>query len=133
MIDFSFCYTKNEEKESIKVIESLKKLGYSFNVNDVDMDKVIIISLTIKSKLDDILSSYNWLEEQFDYSSTHYLKLMPFFIYDSTSDDPEESFDKYVGEIYETIFSGEFKPYCWNLNSKNPEIEFKRVLEQYSE
>lgn len=133
MTKFSFCYTKNEEKDAKEVISNFLKSGVSFKENEVDFKNAIIICLNKDSKKDDILNEYPWLKNQFEYSSENYLKVMPFFIYHSRKENPEELFENNVGEIYEDIFSGEFKPYGWDLDSKNPEVEFDRVLEQYSE
>ncbi len=133
MTDFSFCYTKNEELDAKEVVSCLKNVGYKFDENKVDFNKVIIICLNKDSKKDDVLNSYPWLKDQFFYSSENYLKIMPLFIYHSNDEDIEKLFEDNVGELYEHIFSGEFKPYGWDLDSKNPEIEFDRVLEQYSE
>ena len=133
MTDFSFCYTKNEEFDAKEVVSCLKNIGYKFDENKVDFNKVIIICLNKDSKKEVLLNSYPWLKDQFLYSSENYLKVMPLFIYHSNDEDIEKLFEDNIGDLYEDIFSGEFKPYGWNLDGNNPEREFDRVLEQYSE
>ena len=42
----------------------------------------------------------------------------------------DDLFEEGLGEVYEELFSGEFKPYGWDLDDENTIQEFERVLEE---
>lgn len=129
-------YAPCDKEAALKVLSELKKLGYDvLLVKDKPLypEEVILALFTEDTDREEFLKALPWLKEQKDYSSLKYLRVMPFFVYSSKKTDPEEAFEGNPGELYEDIFSGEFKPYGWDLDRKDPEVEFKRVLSDYEE
>ena len=129
-------YGKSDSKDVLLFIKSLERLSHSvFIVNDVLLDEngLVLVPFSSKTDLGELLSSLGFLRRQKEFSSIPYLKIMPVFLYHSSKEDPEEAFEGNAGEVYESIFSGEFKPYGWDLDSRNPEVEFDRVLKSYLE
>ena len=96
-------------------------------------DGIVIVILTVDTTEEGLFSSLPWLKEQFSRSSYRGFRLMPFFVYDSKVIDPEEAFEGNVGEVYENVFSGEFKPFGYDTSDKNAFEEFDRILDEYSE
>lgn len=135
MTELYLSYTQRDKSEALEVIQRLRRISYDPIETDsiVDKSKVILILLSRKTKKEELFREIPFLGEQWKYSSRRHLKLMPFFVYHSSKEDPEVTFEDNVMDLYEDIFSGEFKPYAWDLDSDNPEVEFKRVLEDYSE
>lgn len=135
MTELFLTHTEKDKAEALKVIERLKKLSYDIidTKQVVDESKVILILLSEKTIEEDLFKEIPFLQEQWKYSSRKHLKLMPFFVYHSSKENPEKAFEEHVMDIYEDIFSGEFKPYAWDLDSDHPEVEFERVLDEYSE
>ena len=99
----------------------------------VDPDALTAIILSNDTTLEGLFQAAPWLKEQFEYCSYPHLKLMPIFVYASSKEDPEVAFEGPVGELYEELMSGEFKPFGFDLDAKNPLEEFPRILEEYSE
>lgn len=131
-----FAYTPSDKDVALQVKDKLQSLGYELTLLEdkpVDEEGVILALFTSDTKEEEFLTSLPWLAKQQEYSSIHYLKVMPFFVYHSRKEDPEEAFEGNAGELYDEVFSGEFKPYGWDLDSSTPETEFARVLENYSE
>ncbi len=129
-------YGKSDSKDVLPFIKSLEKLSHNvFVVKDVLLDEegLVLIPFTSSTDEADLLSTLGFLRRQKDFSSIPYLKIMPVFLYHSSKEDPEVAFEGNAGKVYEDIFSGEFKPYGWDLDAIHPEIEFDRVLESYLE
>lgn len=135
-MNFQLGYGKSDSKDVLLFIKSLERLSHSvFIVNDVLLDEngLILVPFSSRTDLGELLSSLGFLRRQKEFSSIPYLKIMPVFLYHSSKEDPETAFEGNAGEVYESIFSGEFKPYGWDLDSQNPEAEFDRVLKSYLE
>ena len=111
----------------------LEKAGYQLNVNAVkfDPDTLAMLILSDNVEMEDLFLVAPWLKKQYEYCSYPHLKLMPVFVYDSTKVDPEEAFEGKVGELYEELMSGEFKPFGFDKAKENPLEEFPRILDEY--
>lgn len=128
-------YSKRDEEIAKEIIQTLS-LNYDLKVTNshlLDANAVTIILFSSSTKEDELFDELPWLKEQRKRSSVKHLKLMPLFAYHSKAEDPEHEFEKEVGNLYEDIFSTEFKPFGWDFDSKNPEEEFPSILKQYSE
>lgn len=113
----------------------LEKQGYVLHYvldDDFINDKVILLPFVIETKKEDFLS-LSFLKNQYEKSTIQHLKIMPVFIYDSRQINSEEAFEDKIGEIYDDVFSGEFKPFGFDVEDKYPLKEFERILEQYDE
>lgn len=131
--NLQIAYSDIDSKYVLDVIKQLKSEYHLTRIySDPLNDDVILAIFTKFTKKDNFLSALPWLNKQLEYSSISHLKVMPFFIYDSQIDDPEEIFNGETGELYEDIFSTEFKPFGWDIIHPNLK-EFKRVLETYRE
>ena len=129
-------YPTSEKENAKKVEAALSSLGYEvIEVKEKPLypEEVILAIFSSKTEEKDFLRDLPWLEKQKEYSSIHYLHVMPFFVYSSKEEDPEKAFEGKAGELYEDVFSGEFKPFGWDFASKDPAQEFARVLEDYQE
>lgn len=129
-------YPKSEKENAEKVEEALSALGYEVvEVKEKPLypEEVILALFSSKTKESEFLHDLPWLEKQKEYSSIAYLHVMPFFVYSSKEEDPEVAFEGNAGELYEDVFSGEFKPYGWDFASPDPAQEFVRVLGDYQE
>lgn len=120
---------RNEVEEVKKV---LLKEGFAFvEANrEVDPSHLVLVFLTPKSTVDSLMKEIPWLANQYEESSYRYLRAMPFIPYHPKDEDIDELFDAGLGEVYETVFSGEFKPYGWDLDDPHTVKEFLRVLEE---
>lgn len=131
-----FAYAPFDKDAAEKVLKGLREKGYEvLEVKEKPLypEEVILALFTEKTDPDEFLKALPWLKEQKDYSSIARLRVMPFFVYSSKKADPEKAFEGQAGELYGDIFSGEFKPYGWDLDSADPAAEFARVLEDYEE
>lgn len=129
-------YTEIEEKDAAKLAEGLKELGYKtvrIQEKPEDDENVLLLLLNRNSRKEAIEKESPWIKNQFDFSSIPHLKIMPVFLYHPEDGDPEVQFENTVLDIYEELFSGEFKPFAWNLDENEPDKEFLRVLDEYSE
>ena len=130
-----YIYASKEDKNNAeKFIEALSKAGYktvlaSSSPKENDFVLLILSSDTTKESL---LSSCPFLLEQFELSSFKGFRLMPVLVY-SSKVGLDETWDSGVGDIYDELISGEFKPFGFDLDSKEPLKEFPRILEEYSE
>lgn len=70
------------------------------------------------------------LKEQLEYSSIKHLRILPLFVYDGRRLDPEECFEGATGEFVESIFSGEFKPYGYDVSRDNNIKELLSIIEE---
>ena len=94
---------------------------------------LVLFCLDMDSTEEEIYASAPWLKEQFDYSSLKGLRLMPFLLYHSGKGDIEDQVEENLAETIEAVFSGEFKPYGFDLDSSAPLSEFDTVLHNYEE
>ena len=129
-------YALKDEAKASSVLTHLSEIGYDIAPipSFIDPEAGIYLVLFSKdTKEEELLSACPWIKEQFAYSSLRGLRVMPFYVYSSLEEDVEASFEGEVGQLYENVFSGEFKPYGYDVSRSDPEIEFARVLEEYSE
>ncbi len=133
MLQFAYPEDLSSEADEIRFriqsVHSLNRISKAL----LDEDSLILLVFGIDAKKKNYLEEFPWLKEQLERSSIKRFKVMPILVYHSASSDPESLFDGELGNFYESIFSGEFKPYGWDLDSDSPEKEFERVLEQYLE
>ena len=119
-------------KRALAFKEAAKSLvDISLNPTAFDPESLAAIILSNQTTMEGLFQAAPWLEEQYEYCSYPHLKLMPIFVYSSKKEDPEEAFEGPVGEIYEELMSGEFKPFGFDVDAKNPLEEFPRILEEY--
>ncbi len=133
MNNLQISYVQEDEKEVLEVLEALRKKGYSFFCDNTTLhEDVILFLFTKKTKIEDVFSEIPFLKKENDKSSFHYLKIMPFYLYHSSKEDPEATLSEEEC-LYMELFSGEFKPFGADLDSIDPLFEFDRILESYSE
>ena len=136
MEPLQLAFIQNDRSIAEKIALSLSEGGFEVTLvqKSIDPKKIVLVLLTKDSVEKELYSSFPWLKEQNDFSSYRGFRLMPLFAYDSTKEDPEKIFEGEFGEMMEEVFSGEFKPFGWDLSEKKMSPEFVRVLEEgYSE
>lgn len=126
-------YIKEDEKEVLPLLKVLEKKGYSFYIENTSLhEDVILFLFTKKTMIEDVFLEIPFLKKENSRSSFHSLKVMPFYLYHSSIEDPEETLSDEEC-LYMELFSGEFKPFGSDLDSQDPLFEFERILESYSE
>ena len=122
-----------DAKDAALFASALEQDGYPCLLNPTSFDgkTLAAILLSERASLDGLYGAAPWLKEQYEYSSFPHLSLLPVFVYASSKTDPEEAFEGKVGELYEELMSGEFKPFGFDKDAKNPLAEFQRILEGY--
>ena len=130
-----YIYASKEDKNNAERFNSaLNEAGYSSvlaSSSPKENDFVLLI-LSSDTTKESLLSSCPFLLEQFELSSFKGFRLMPVLVY-SSKVGLDETWDSGVGDIYDELISGEFKPFGFDLDSKDPLKEFPRILEEYSE
>ena len=114
---------------------SLFKRGYANEQlrKEPQDGSLVLFLLDMETTAEEIYRDVPWIEEQFDHSSLKHLRLMPFLIYQSSLGNVEEQVENLLSETLESVFSGEFKPYGYDLDAADPLEEFSSVLEGYEE
>ena len=97
---------------------------------EMDPNLVTLVFLTPGVSLDELFDAFPWLKQEHERSSSPYLRLFPFIPYHPSRENIDDLFEEGLGEVYEELFSGEFKPYGWDLDDENTIQEFERVLEE---
>lgn len=133
MEKFQISYIKEDEKEVLPLMEALEKKGYSFYIDNTSPhEDVILFLFSKKTRIEDVFLEIPFLKKENSHSAFHSLKVMPFYLYHSSLEDPEETLSE-DDCLYMELFSGEFKPFGCDLDSQDPLFEFDRILESYSE
>lgn len=131
-----FAYLERNADIAKKIISQIEEKGYKIQEVSAELkyeNALIFLIFDKNATKEEYDLKFPWLKNQLEYSSIKKFKLMPIFIYHSKVDEPESLFDGPIGEFYESIFSGEFKPYGYDLDNLNPLDEFDNVLENYLE
>ena len=134
--NLQLAYEDQNRDLALKIGRILGENGFKVELvqEDIDPKKVTLILINIYSKEETLFSCLPWLKDQFGYSSLKGFRLFPILVYSPSKEDPEVLFEGELGELYENVFSGEFKPFGWNEESDVLDPEFKRILEEsYSE
>lgn len=101
---------------------------------EVDPTTLVVVVLTPSVTSKQLFSSFPWLKGQFALSSYKGFRLMPLIAFDPSKVDIERAYEGSLGETMEEVFSGEFKPFGWDVRKKEADPEFFRILEEsYSE
>ncbi len=134
--NLQLAYEDQNRDIALKIGRILGENGFEVELvqKDIDPKRLTLILINIYSKEETLFSSLPWLKDQFGYSSLKGFRLFPILAYSPSKEDPEVLFEGELGELYENVFSGEFKPFGWNEESSVLDPEFKRILEEsYSE
>lgn len=132
MMKLQLLFPQSLVRRADEVASSLKKAGFVVTLNPKDFDEnelglaLFIKEMDPESYLEDV----PFIKQQLDYSSVKHLRILPFFIYDGKEDDPEELFEGPTGEFVEEIFSGEFKPYGWDISRDDNIKELVEIIEE---
>lgn len=128
-------YPKRLSAEVSLVKEAFAAKGLSYaDLSGSPKDyTLVLLFLNMRSTEEEIYETAPWLQEQFEYSSLKALRLMPFLLYRSSEGDIEDQVEENLAETIESVFSGEFKPYGFDLDSPTPLGEFDTVLHNYEE
>ena len=113
-------------------LTTLSLAGYDIEKiqEEIDPERLVLVCFDENAKEEDFLS-FPWLKKQNEFSSYHYLRVMPLFVYRSSISDPEEVFEEGLGDEIEAVFSGEFKPFGFDYDNVNASLdELKRVIEE---
>ena len=119
--------------EAIAPLEAgLSSKGYALIHNPIDYDENVlgIAFFVPEMDVDSYLKEVPLLKAQLDFSSIKYLRILPLLIYDSKQVDVEALFDGPTGKFAESIFSGEFKPYGWDLSNPDNLTELVEIIEE---
>lgn len=110
----------------------LSSKGYTLihNPDDYDEDALGIAVFIQEMDADAYLKEIPLLAKQLDYSSIKYLRILPLIIYDSKQEDIEALFEGPTGEFVDSIFSGEFKPFGWDLSNQDNLTELVEIIEE---
>ena len=114
-------------------VKGLKIMGIEVSpspqkANDLDL---YAIDLT-KGSLAELEEKYPWIQNEFSRSGIAHLRVLPLLVYDSKKETPDSLWEKGAGEIYEEIFSEEFKPYAYDISSiESSNEELVHVLSLY--
>lgn len=124
----------NENKEYYKsLVESLKTGGFHIGkiencINDNDLYALDLTDCNI----DALFKKFPWTKNEREHSKTLHLRILPLFVYSSKEEDPFEKWEEGANEIYEELFSEEFKPFAYDLaNPSFSNDELRRVLSLY--
>ena len=134
--NLQLAYEDQNRDLALKMGRILGENGFKVELvqEDIDPKKVTLILINIYSKEETLFSCLPWLKDQFGFSSLKGFRLFPILVYSPSKEDPEVLFEGELGELYENVFSDEFKPFGWNEESNVLDPEFKRILEEsYSE
>ena len=125
-------YPSNLRDAIFPLEAGLTSEGYALVHNPIDYDENALgIAIFIpEMDAEAYLKEVPFLAKQLDYSSIKYLRVLPLLIYDSKKVDVESLFDGPTGEFVESIFSGEFKPYGWNLSNDDNLTELTHIIEE---
>ena len=129
------CFDESEESRAEELRIGLKGLGYTALLANrpVNENDFVLLLLGPDCSKEGLLKSNPWLGKQFEDSSFRGFRLMPVVAYHGNSEDVDAVWESSVGEIYEEMISGEFKPFGFDLDNENAAKEFHRVYEEYSE
>ena len=128
-------YSKRLEPTASIAIAALKEKGYATELlsGSPKDGSLVLLFLDMESTEGEIYAAAPWLKEQFEYSSLLALRLMPFLLYRSSKGSVEDQVEESLADTLESVISGEFKPYGFDLDAKEPLAEFESVLEGYEE
>ena len=117
------------------VKEGLSALGLRIaDAHEEDYEgKLVLLLLDLDSSVEEIFASAPFLQKQFEYSSFKAMRLMPFLVYHGNAGDIESRVEEGFADVLEEVISGEFKPYGYDLDDKEPLKEFLSVLDNYEE
>lgn len=124
---------KKDKYQYASLLSSLKDGGFnpiefSGEIND---DDLYVLDLT-DVMLEELLETFNWLKNERKRSKTLHLRILPLLIYASSLEDEFEKWEKGPNEVYEELFSEEFKPFAYDIDNKeSSNKELKRVLNLY--
>lgn len=114
-------------------IKSLEKGDFDVylvekEINDNDLYFLDLTDVT----LDELNEKFAWIEKELKHSLTPHLRVLPLLIYDSRKEDPFKKWENGSNEIYEELFSEEFKPFAYDLAKIDfSNEELKHVLSLY--
>lgn len=119
------------EADAAPIKKQLEGRGYhvTSNPNDFDENSLCIALFVKDMDAKDYLASNPIIKAQLEYASYKHFRLLPMFVYDGSKDDPEILFEGPTGEFVEEIFSGEFKPYGWDVSQENNIEELIKIIE----
>ena len=125
-------YDPNELERVKKLIPGLEKLGYVVSeMGEVSQEGFILLLLGPNTTKEGLLKANPWLSEQFEDSSFHGFRMMPILPYYGNKEDVDSLWGNGIGDLYEELISGEFKPFGFDLDNENATKEFDRVYEEY--
>ncbi|MCR5079322.1 MAG: hypothetical protein K6B65_05350 [Bacilli bacterium] len=130
-----YIYSAKEDREKAKtLLLSLNNEGYNavLGSSSPKQEDFVLLILSEDTDKESLLSCCPFLKEQFDLSSYHGFRLMPVLFF-SSKKGLEKTWESGVGDIYDELISGEFKPFGYDEDDKSPLREFPRILEEYSE
>lgn len=124
---------KKNQNQYTSLLSSLKEGGYApieFN-GDINDNDLYVLDLT-DSSLEELLASFEWLKNEHNRSKTLHLRVLPLLTYSSNNEDPFDKWNNGPNEVYEELFSEEFKPFAYDIDNKEfSNKELGRVLNLY--
>ena len=129
-------YLSKNRPEAEKIALILSENGFEVELvqKEVNPSEVVLLLLMQKDEEKSLLQELPWLQEQAEYSSYRGFRLMPLLAFHPQKEDPEALWEEGIGGVIEGLLSGEFKPFGWDLDRKDLDPEFLRILEEsYSE
>lgn len=133
-LQLAYVCKNRSDAEKIGLILAENGFEVELAQKEIDPEKVVLLLLEKGDEEDEFLKELPWLEEQTAFSSYRGFRLMPLLAFHPRREDPEALYEEGIGEVIESLISGEFKPFGWDLDSSELDSEFLRVLEEnYSE
>lgn len=124
---------KKDKYQYASLLSSLKDGGFNpieFN-GEINDDDLYLLDLT-DATLEELLETFSWIKNERKRSKTLHLRVLPLLIYASKEEDQFVKWEKGPNEVYEELFSEEFKPFAYDIDNKEfSNKELKRVLNLY--
>lgn len=128
----SFFYDPIDGKDTAVLASFLASKGFAVKTDTVFYPSdVEVIVMSGATTLKGLLSSNPWIKKELSHTSKG-LRMMPLVVYDSKLEKLDDVWTN-AEQIY-SLMSGEFKPYAYDLASKEKSlIEFRRIIEEYKQ
>lgn len=121
-------------QEALDVCDQLREQGLACSVITaaVDFSKIIAVVMTSKTEEDRLLEDNPWIASELRRSSLSHLRVLPFILFDSRIEDLSTIYDASISDIYDDLFSDEFKPLAFDASNPEQSVkELRRVLALY--
>lgn len=129
------CFDEKAKEDAQRVMMALRGIGYQVKEGNGQIKEgdFVLLLLNKETTLEGLYLSNPWLKQQFEDSSFRGFRMMPIIPLHGKSEDIDTLWENGIGELYDELVSGEFKPFGLDLDDPASIKEFHRVYEEYSE